>query len=223
MSIFDIHGSAEQTRLTQAAIERCDFPWERLLRQLRSESGRDDIRIVWADLTVPADTARAHKLGPDVTSRRRTLGRAWTNGVVEIDHSCAADPELAAEVVLSELAHQVDFHYLTAAHRRAIFAAYHRPGQAPHGHGWFDMGDYSTWVGESFMGGFTRAYSDVAVTLTRFTHQTTDDVARRIRAIVTPSLGPPPWDRGPIEPEPGEPAVPWWQRLWSWLLHALRS
>jgi hypothetical protein len=207
VTIFELQGTEEQRRMVEATLARCDFPWPRLLPQLRSESGRDHILIAWADLSAAAVNARAHKLGPDVTSRRRTLGRAWTNGVVEIDYSCAADPELAAEVVLSELAHQVDFHYLTAEHRRAIFAAYHKPGQPAHEHGWFDMGDYSTWVGESFMAGFTRAYSDVQITLTtQFVHVTTDAVARRIRTIITPQQPTPPWDPDPDPPDRPPPS-----------------
>lgn len=237
--MFDLRGTEEQRRLTQAAIDRCDFLFGRLAPQLRSESQREAIVIGWADLATHPRTgqARQHKLGPDVEHRRRVLGEAWTDGLVRIDVSVADDPELAHEVVLSELAHQVDFHYLTPAHREAIWDAYHasepESDTGDHGHGWFDAGEYHTWIGESFMGGFTRAYSDVTVTLTQFTHTTTDPVARRIREIVTPGLGPPPWNTEPVvppdpdrPPPPSDPTEPTpllralsdlLARLWTWL------
>jgi hypothetical protein len=254
MSMFDLQGSENQRALAQAALDRCDFPWERLLPQLRSESNRDRILIGWADLaTQPRQLARQHgappeQVRPGVQHRKRVLGEAWTDGVVRIDLSVESDPELAAEVVLAELGHQVDFHYLTEEHRTAIAAAYHPAG--PDEHGWFDVGAYETWIGEALMAGFTRAYSDVMVSLTQFVHQTTDVVARRIRQVVTPDLGPPPWDVAPEptpppepepepepeppqspppepepqpEPPPREPELPWWRRLWSWLLHLLRG
>lgn len=249
--MFDLRGTPAQRALASGAITRCDFPFNRLAPQLRSESGRDRIVITWADLTQPrTDDYRARKLRPDIATRhhesgpehrKRVLGEAWTDGLVRIDTSVETDPRLAHEVVLSELAHQVDFHLLDDGHRERIWDAYHATVDSSigqHGHGWFDTGGYETWVGESFMGGFTRAYSDLAVSLEQFTHATTDTVARRIREIITPQLGPPPWDRPenpapdpdpepkpePADPEPApKPSVPWWQRLLSWLAHLLQG
>jgi hypothetical protein len=214
VSLFDLRGTEEQRAITQAAIDRSDFPYERLLPQLRSESGRDLIVIGWADLaTQPRQLARTHgappaRIGKDPHLRRRVLGEAWTDGLIRIDISVESDPELAAEVILSELAHQVDFHLLTETHRQTIAQAYHPAG--PDEHVWFDVGAYETWIGEALMSGFTRAYSDVAITLTQFVHQATDTVARRIREIITPDLGPPPWDPdpGPVVPEPDQPPRP---------------
>jgi hypothetical protein len=213
VTMFDLRGTEEQRAITQAAIDRSDFPYERLAPQLRSESGRDRIVIGWADLaTQPRQLARQHgappgRIGTDPQLRNRVLGEAWTDGLIRIDVSVESDPELAAEVILSELAHQVDFHYLDDSDRAAIYDVYHAPDAPEHEHGWFDVGAYEEWVGESLMSGFTRAYSDVAITLTQFVHQTTDDVARKVRRIITPDLGPPPWDPdpGPVVPELDQP------------------
>jgi hypothetical protein len=209
--VFDLRGTEAQRALTQAALDRCDFPWVRLLPQLLSEAGRDRLVIEWADLaTQPRQLARQHgappeRIRPGATMRERVLGEAWTDGLTRIDISVQPDPELAHEVILSEVAgHQVDFFLLTEDHRRAITEAYHPTG--PDEHVWFDKGAYETWIGEALMAGGTRAYSDVTVSLTQFVHATTDDVARRIRRIITPDLGPPPWDRPPEpEPEPDRP------------------
>lgn len=249
MSIFDLRGTPNQVRLVQAALDRCDFPFERLVPELTKQWGKSQILVQWADLSVSSSVieevrpeGRAHKGGPDVVGRHRTLGTAWTDGRIYIDHSCESDPELAAEVLLSEAGHQVDFFYLDDQMREAIWDVYHQELDSSigdHGHGWFDISGYETWVGESWMGGFTRGWSDVRVFLDQFTHATTDDVARKLRQIVTPDLGPPPWDQttepapeptpepspepSPEEPEPREPSAPWWKRLWSWLLHLLQS
>lgn len=235
--MFVVSGDPHQRSLVHSGVKRCDFPFERLRPQLLSESDRETILIQWADLaTEPRfGTVREHKIKPDVEHRGRVLGEAWTDGVVRIDHHCAEDPELAHEVLLSELGHQVDFHYLDEMQRRAIFDAYHEPGASEHDHGWFDVGTYEEWVGESFMGGFTRAYSDVAVTLTQFVHRTTDEAAVRIRQIITPELGAPPWSPQPTPETPETPPPPveevppprepekssWWQRLSDWLLSLL--
>lgn len=239
-------GTDNQVALTQEARERCDFPFERLLPELAREADRDEVIITWADLTkARTDDFRATLLKPvaqlydsyvrhhEAQPRHRVLGEAWTDGVVRIDYSCETDPELAVEVVLSELAHIVDFFYLTPEMREAIWDVYHpeESNIGDHSHGWFDIGGYETWVGESFMAGFTRAYSNARITLTQFVHATTDEVARKIRHVVTPELGVPPWDTPPLEPDPGpeptpepepkpepEPEAPSpWQRFLRWI------
>lgn len=202
----------------EAAFKRCDFPFDRLTAGLRQQWNKDTITVDWADLGATSSVVlevgpegRAHKSSPDAVSRDRVLGTAWTDGRIYIDFSCESNPELAAEVFLSEAAHQVDFFYLTDDDREAIWDIYHDTAGdiGDHGHNWFDEGAYETWVGESLMAGFTRAYSDVHVSLSQFTHVTTDEVARELREAITPELGPPPWDVVEPEPEPTpEPTPP---------------
>lgn len=234
MSIFELRGTPDQVQLVRDALDRCDFPFARLVPELIRQWGKSTITVDWADLSATSSVVeevgpqgRAHKAGPDVTSRRRVLGTAWTDGRIFIDFSCEDDPELAAEVLLSEAGHEVDFFYLTDAHREAMWDTWHDAEDdiGDHGHGWFDVGAYETWTGEAWMAGMVRAYSDVAVTLNQFVHVTTDDVTRKLRRIITPELGPPPWDQITPEPEPTPEPPPersWWQRLLAWLTGWLR-
>lgn len=216
--VLDIRGTPEQIQLIEDAAARCDFPGQLLVPKLTLQWGKNLVLVEWADLVVSASVkevagpeSRAHKAGPDVVSRQRTLGTAWTDGRIYIDYSCESDPELAAEVFLAEFGHQVDFFYLGDEHRQRIWDTYHQDIDSnigDHAHGWFDVSGYETWVGESFMGGFTRAYSDVAITLDQFVHANTDDVARRIRQIITPNAGLPPWDRDASPTAPPAPSDP---------------
>lgn len=222
--VFDIRGTEHQRSLVEAALARCDFPFERLTAGLRQQWNKDTISVEWADLDTTSSVVlevgragRAHRVKPNVESRDRVLGTAWTDGRIYIDYSCESDPELAAEVFLSEAAHQVDFFYLTDDDREAIWDIYHDAAGdiGDHGHNWFDEGAYETWVGESLMAGFTRAYSDVHISLSQFTHVTTDEVARELREAITPELGPPPWGAVDPEPEPEptpEPPKPEWPK-----------
>lgn len=244
LDVLDIQASPNRTQLTEDAGRGCDFPGALLVPKLQRQWGKSKILVQWADLSVASSVVletgpqgRAHKAGPDVVARHRVLGTAWTDGRIYIDVSCEDDPELTAEVLLSEFAHQVDFHYLTDAHREAIWDAVH-PGEesniGAHDHDWFGSVAYNVQVGEAWMGLFTRAYSDVAVSLDQFVHKVTDDAAIRARAAVTPELGPPPWDRTdepepapepeqpPNLPPPPEPPRSWWRRLLAWLTGWLR-
>lgn len=194
-TVFDLQGTEQQRAIIAQAIARCTFPFERLLPGLRREVNRESIPVEWADLTRYAGMierehghAHVHEGGDKahvLEARQQVLGLAWYSGRVTIEQSLVSRPELAAEVFLSEGAHMVDFFYLTDAQRDAIFSAYHGGGETPpHDHGWFDVGGYGDWVGESFMAGFTLAFSDLEPIIGGFTHPTTRDVAEVIRVIV---------------------------------------
>lgn len=195
MSIFDISGTPSQVALVERALSRCDFEWTLLLPELQSEVGRERIPVEWADLSRWAAAvaegkgghAHVHEFTEDglivdtghpVEARGRVLGLAWYSGKVSLDLSCEADPELAQEVFLAEVAHMVDFFYLTDEHRDRIFLAYHGNLDTEHGHDWFDVGTYGEWVGEAWMSGFTLAFSDVTPTII-LGHTTTREAARR--------------------------------------------
>lgn len=143
--------------------------------------------------------------------RNQVLGLAWYSGRVSMSLTLESRPLLAAEVFLSEGAHMVDFFYMTDEQRRRVFNAFHGDPDvdpAPHGHDWFDVGSYWDFVGEAFMGGFVRAYSDVPVTIP-FTHGATPQIGRWIREILTPELVDPPVPPSPPDaPAPEEPTVP---------------
>lgn len=150
------------------------------------------------DIELDGDTAHG------VAFRSQILGLAWYSGKVSMDISLVKNPALAKEVFLSEGAHMVDFFYMTDKQRTDIFNAFHGTTDTPteHGHDWFDKGDYYTWVGEAFMGGFVKAYSSFPVTID-FTHAPTPYVAQRIREILTPEQAEPkPLPSTPVAPTP---------------------
>lgn len=130
-----------------------------------------------------------------VSYRKRVLGLAWYSGKVSVERSLVSDPDLAKEVFLCEGAHMVDFFWMSDEHRNRILEAY----GAVH---WFEEKgeyDYEDWTGESFMIGFTRAFSDVPVRFDQFTHQTTPAVAAAVREILRDGILAPP---APPEPPP---------------------
>jgi hypothetical protein len=219
--IWQISGNPNQVALVESALNRCDFPFDKLKPKLLSEARKSSIPVEWADLSryassVDAPSAftaaphiHAHEgddSGHGILYRNRVLGLAWYSGKVSLDISLESQSELAQEVMLSEGAHMVDFFYMTEDHREAIWDAYH-PGldtsKGHHGHDWFDAGGYQDFVGESFMAGFTKAYSDVDVVLEQFTHKSTQEAVAGIRRVLTPELVA---DKPPVAPEvPSEP------------------
>lgn len=208
-TIFELRGTPKQQGIVRQALRRCSFPWDRMIPGLRAKVGRDRIPVEWADLSRYAEQQEeahgARKHGDDsdfdiLKVRNRVLGLAWYSGKVTLDVSLERDRELAAEVFLSEGAHMVDFFDpIMDQKRTAIYNAFHPDEQdvhhdttihdgvdLGHGHGWFDVGGYYSWVGEAFMGGFVRAYSDVKVTIA-FVHPPTDQAVAEIRAALTPA------------------------------------
>ncbi len=193
---FQLVGTPAQNALVQRALLACDFPFDRLTKR--------PIPVEWVDLS--AYGARARVFGDDrghdhhtgefdlLEVRRRVLGLAWYSGKVSLDLSLENDPQLAAEVFLAEGAHMVDFFYMTDAMREAVWDAFH-PGSdsniGDHGHDWFDVDTYRTWVGEAFMGGFIKAYAPSIPVTIPFVHEATDAAGRAIRKALTPDLAEP--------------------------------
>lgn len=271
--VWNLIGTPNQNAIVQDALDRCDFPFQWLEPELRSEVGKTQIPVEWADLSrygqaQAMDVPRMHDDHEDATEthdhadehdhgdpdglqhfhvtdpetgdkahgigfRSRVLGLAWYSGKVTLEVTMEQEPELAKEVFLAEGAHMVDFFYMTDEHRRLVWNAVHTdvedlpPGisiqdgvDLGHGHGWFDVGGYYSWVGEAFMGLFIKAFSDLPVTI-RFDHPATSEAARETReaflGVETPdtpveepvSPPEPPAEDPVVEPEdPGLPAPP---------------
>lgn len=215
LGVFDLSSCTPlEQDITARALRRCTFDFERLRPGLQAAVGRDHIPVEWADLSRfsqlhvlvyvnegaetgerPVDLGHFDveedgDHGHGILWRGRALGLAWYSGRVSIEKTLADEPELAGEVFLSEAAHMVDFFLMTPEQRARVFALFHGDDPTPHDHGWFEETgnhDYWSWVGESFMGGFVRAFSDFAVTLTGFNHAVTDQVARGIRDVLSPA------------------------------------
>lgn len=210
---FDCTGlTPPQLALIESAARRSRYDPTRCLLALRGQWGKPAINVVFSDLSRFSAGARAAgdghthddvhvndpetgAVGHGIQHRHRVLGLAWSNGKIEIDASLENQSELAQEVFLSELAHQVDWFdpAMDAAGEERIWDAMH-PGvdstTGDHGHSWFDVGAYETWAGEAWMGLFTAAASDVAVSLTQFTHKITPEainMARRVLDIDVPA------------------------------------
>lgn len=213
--IFELQGTPSQNAHVKAAIDACDFPFERMIPAIQQQQGRDFIPVEWADLSRYAaqpfrgsgdhdhtheehdslegewshsDAAEGDDKAHGVAFRNRVLGLAWYSLKVSLDTSMEADPALAKEVFLSEGAHMIDFTVMTEAQRDTIFAIYHGGSTTEHGHDWFDVGGYYEWVGESFMGGFIKAYAPTIPVTIPFVHDTSEKIGAEIRAVLTPEL-----------------------------------
>lgn len=194
--IWNLRGTDTQNAIIQTALSRCTFPFELLLSGLQAQQGKSTIPVEWADLSVYGIRSFA-SVGHDhvfdnfgdeahpLEWRGKVLGLAWYSGKISMDISLEDNHELAHEVFLSEVAHMVDFFYMTDDKRDAIYQVYHGNSEV-HGHGWFDSGSYEDWVGESFMNTFCLAYSDVIPKLDFFTHKSTPEVVISVRNILTP-------------------------------------
>ncbi len=199
--IWDLKGTPTQNKIINYCLSRPSFPWDRLAPKLMSEKGKTAIPVEWEDLSNYGKNSAEATASQDHSNhshdhsggihtleyRSRVLGLAWYSGKVTLDISLEANPELAGEVFLSEGAHMIDFFYMTPEQREDIFHAFHSGDETPHDHGWFEEtgnNDYWSWVGESFMGGFVRAFSNYQVTLDSFTHASTPEIAQKIRNIL---------------------------------------
>lgn len=204
---WDLQGTDFQVNIVESALKKCDFPWELL--------DVDVIPVEWKDLSVYGVLARdalktratqhdphsgqeADPLIREIDGRTRVLGLAWYSGKVSLDLSLQTNPVLAEEVFLSEAAHMTDFFWMDNGLRVAVWNAAHPdhedlPFDATvesavdlgHGHGWFDIGGYYTWLGEWYMGAFVLAFShDVPVTI-EFDHPLTEESVTEVRNAFT--------------------------------------
>lgn len=210
--VWDLQGTARQQQIVGTALDRCSFPFDSLAPGLLAATGRTTIPVEWADLSVYAGVlaealageGHPHVHGDDgdkadiIASRDRVLGLAWYSGRVSIERTLEGDPELAGEVFHSEGAHMIDFFLMSDVQRVGIWNALHGPTEqlaegAPiedgtdlgHGHGWFDVGGYYSFVGEAFMGAFVKTYTTYAVTMD-FDHPTSHLATYGVRNTLTP-------------------------------------
>lgn len=199
--MFDLQGTERENAIIRDALARSDFPWERLAPGLKEQTGRDAIPVEWADLSryasafeahdhshVHEGTDEAHIIEGREGGRRAAWGLAWYSGRITIERKLVDRPKVAQDVFLSEVAHMVDFFYLSPEQRVALFGLYHGGEVPPHDHGWFEETgnpSYWAWVGESFMAGFVYAFSDLEpYSAEMFDHPSTPEMREPIRAIV---------------------------------------
>lgn len=203
--MFDFQGTDNQRRIATEGLARCDFRWPLLATGLAGV-GRTAIPVEWADLsrwgTEPASSSpyeasvegaghdHVHEGGDTahpLEVRQRVLGLAWYSGRISLDLGLEADPALAAEVLLAEGAHMVDFFYMSPAQREGLYDIAHHGDTTEHDHGWFEETgntDYWSWVGEAWMALFCLAYSDVVPTLTGFVHQADVAMVPAVRELL---------------------------------------
>jgi len=209
--ILQLEGTANQQNVSKAILNRCTFPLDALIPGLQAATGRQTIPVQWSDLShygASMANSEGHQHEGDaeahpVERRERVLGLAWTNGRIELDLSLEGNLELAGEVLLSELAHMVDFFLMSPEQRVAFWNLFHykdsvaqlAPGadiqdgkDLGHGHGWFDVGGYYSWAGEALMGVIVKAYSSFPLTIA-FDHSIDTAVAEGARKILTPYFG----------------------------------
>lgn len=226
--MWNLRGNATQNALVQQALAACDFPFERLVPSLNRE-GKTHINVDWQDLSrytasdgkghdhIHDGDAVAHPVERVVEGRRRVLGLFYLPPYTRIvlDFGLVNHPMLAQEVFLAEGAHAVDYHYMTAEHRRAFVNSVHNESLPPghsvadgvafrldgHTCSWFDVGSYSWWVGEAFMEGFIEAYSNIPVSI-KLNHPVGPEDRNTIREALTPTPVAPPEPAPEPTPEP---------------------
>lgn len=190
--MFNLRGTYGQNALIQQAMDRCDFDFRKMAPSLLRE-GKQSINVEWADLSrytasdgkghdhVHDGSAVAHTIERRVDGRMRVLGLFYLppHTKIVLDISLANHPLLAIEVFLAEVAHAVDYHFMTNEMRRQFVNSLHTQQLPPdancadgvpfhldgHTCSWFDVNSYAMWVGEAFMEGFIEATSDVKVTI----------------------------------------------------------
>ncbi len=182
---WTLEGTPEQNLLVASALNRCTFDYTQVALDIQVPVNWEDLRVYGSVVTNAAE-AEVHPhvhvngdVGHPIEVRSQVLGLAWYSGRVTLDYSLINTPELAAEVFLSEGAHMLDFFWMTDYDRMVIWNALH-PDQedlplttnvedgiplGSTGEGWFDVGPYRSWIGEAWMGLFTKAYSNVPVTI----------------------------------------------------------
>lgn len=203
---------------------------ERALRARASSNVFDDGHVWDSEL----DHHHSGDFDPmvrEVDGRSRVLGLAWYSGKVSLDTSLVANPLLAEEVFLSEAAHMTDFFWMDDPLRVAVWNAAHPdiedlPLDANvedavdlgHGHGWFDVSGYYTWLGEWYMGAFVKGFSEGIPVTIEFDHPLTEEAALEVRhAFMLKILEDnpvPPSEPVPVPPIEKEGCLPRFFRSW---------
>lgn len=204
---------AGQRRVLQSALNAVEFPLSRVRRRTgrRIPVAVTDTtaasRAILGEQTETLTDAQVHEQAGrqgvipllDAANRRVTLGLFWLPtaqfpaGRIEVGLEAVADPALAGEVLVAELAHAVDYGLPLPESVKATISGWLCDRTAPgHGtHGWFAENgsqDYWTWLGETFMPLFVRAF---APALPRplearqpWAHPVSDRSAARLRTLL---------------------------------------
>lgn len=198
--VFTLSGTPTQNQLIVAALDACDFAFSRIVPGMTAAIKRSTLPVVWKDLSAAAATVEPEPLHGRAGG---TLGLFYYSGKIELEQTLESQPRLAKEVFLSEAAHAVDTWLLTDADRTVLARSWHPAGTD--GDAWFDTGDYSTWMGEAFMGLFVDTYAPSITATIPFTHNPTPQAMAALRTILGgPSIPPTP----PAPPIPPVPPVP---------------
>jgi hypothetical protein len=222
--IWTLQGTEAQQRIVRDALAACDFPFDQMLPSLQRE-GKTGIVVEWADLSRYTHGAAghehadgAHTIVREVDGRARVLGLFYLppHTKVVLDNALVDRPLLAQEVFLAEAAHAADYHWMVERGlRRAVWNALHgddhdtdapipEAGDVGHGHSWFDgPGGYSTWVGESWMAAFVKAYAPSIPVTINLAHPVTDAAVQEIRGVFAEYLPAP--EHPDVDPLAGFP------------------
>jgi hypothetical protein len=236
---FDLTSNTPEERaLIESAVAKCDFDFTRLLPRLKEEKGRTAIPVTWEDLSrynqassqvVVAGEEANHIKAFDEQARhhddhdhgegehrRATLGLAYYSGKIAIEKTLVSRPALAEIVFLAEAAHMVDFFLITPEHRGKLYDLFHEPGYENHDHGWFEEtgnNDYWSWVGEAWMYGFIKAFTDIEPGAGGMHHELTEQDVEEVRKLF--GMEPPPLP----EPVPDPDADPFFASYGSKAFH----
>lgn len=214
--MFDLRGTEPQNQLVREALAACDFPFDQLRPSLTAE-GKSTVTVEWADLSryssratmahdddhshiVDTHGEEAHTVERDIDGRRAVLGLFYLppHTRIVLDASLVQRPALAREVLLAEAAHLVDYHGMTAEHRRQVVNALHvqdLPAGADTSDGaaftldghvcsWFDVGPYRMWCGETFMEAFIEAFAPSVPVTIELGHPTGPQAAAAVRRVL---------------------------------------
>ncbi len=217
--VFNVVGTLNQVRIVTEALNKTTFPFEWLLPSLSKEGKRhitiewaDLSRFA---LTHAADDsglhghdgAILHTIEREVGGRWRVLGLFYLPPFTKIVLSNELEPNepLTHEVLGAENGHNIDYHFMKHARlRRFVWNLIHPPehhvpvgetdipeeGDINHGHSWFDgPAGYGTWVGETIMELFVRAFMPGTPVTIRLQHPITEfHVSEFRRALMGPRV-----------------------------------
>lgn len=164
LQTISLSGSPAQQATVQAALARCSFPFDRLKPGLQ-RAGIGSINVDWRSMN------------------SGSLGWASTDGQVAINNNISGLQ--AQRTAIMELAHTVDFFYLTPEMRKAIIRLWHP--ELPDNDEWFGSTDYWSQVGEAYSTLFLWAFTDEEMWLDAgYSHTPSRELAIQLRAIMLP-------------------------------------
>lgn len=221
--IFQANGSPEDQAKLLAPINRIYFPWALLQPELlRSSVGH--IQLEFADLShfvtatdvqgeredhiVDDDGNVGHIMYAEhlpeefhaVAAVGSVAGLAWY-GKIQVEQFYRDHQAMIDFVIGAECAHEADYFYINVHGMRPALAQLVHP-MGPDSHGWFE-GSYFDQIGESWMSGFSIAYSDAQPDM-RFTHIFTREMIPQIHEILHAERT----DKEPPEPPVDPSATP---------------